>query len=149
MLVDPGFMKKDIAALGDFIEASGKRLTTIFVTHGANHFYRSALLAERFPGVKVVALSAVAADIAAHLEEGVAMFRALFGDAIASPDLLPTALDGDTIELEGRQLKAIDIGQGDIAPSTILHVPELDALIVGDVGYNQIHQMLAFGPREW
>jgi len=42
------------------------------------------------------------------------------------------------------------VGQGDIAPSAVLHIPSLDAVVAGDVAYNQIHQMLALGgPAEW
>jgi hypothetical protein len=44
----------------------------------------------------------------------------------------------------------IEVGQGDIAPSAVLHIPSLDAVIAGDVAYNQIHQLLALGgPAEW
>lgn len=151
VLVDAGFLTEDVAALGDMIERTGKRLTTIFVTHGhGDHFYGSSLLAQRFPGVQVVASPGVVAYIHAHLAEGVKQFRTFFGDALAPPDLLPTPLAGDTIALEGRQLNVIEVGQGDIAPSSIVQIPELDAVIAGDVAYNQIHQMLALGgPKEW
>jgi hypothetical protein len=44
----------------------------------------------------------------------------------------------------------IEVGQGDIAPSAVLHIPSLDAVVAGDVAYNQIHLMLALGrPAEW
>ena len=34
--------------------------------------------------------------------------------------------------------------------ATVVHIPALDAVIVGDVGYHQIHQMLGLGgPAEW
>src|SRR5271169_2708260 len=34
--------------------------------------------------------------------------------------------------------------QADTAPSTIVHIPDLDAVIAGDVAYNGIHPWLAF-----
>jgi len=50
---------------------------------------------------------------------------------------------GDRVE--GHELRVIEVGQGDIAPSAVLHIPSLDAIVAGDVAYNQIHQMLALG----
>lgn len=42
------------------------------------------------------------------------------------------------------------MGQGDIRPSTVLHVPAIDTVVAGDVIYNQIHAMLGLsGPDEW
>jgi glyoxylase-like metal-dependent hydrolase (beta-lactamase superfamily II) len=37
----------------------------------------------------------------------------------------------------------IDIGQGDIEHSTIVHVPSLRAVVAGDVVYNQVHMLTA------
>ena len=151
VLVDSGFVAEDVAALGDMIAASGKRLTTIFITHGhSDHYFGSALLAARFPGVKVVAARSVVDYITTNLDADTKAIRAMMGDVVAAPDLLPSALAGDTIDLEGHRLKVVEVGQGDIAPSTLLHVEELEAVVVGDVAYNQIHQMLALsGPEEW
>ena len=151
VLVDAGYFKADVAALGDMIEGTGKALTTIFITHGhGDHYFGSATLAQRFPGAEIVAAPGVADYIAAHRAEDVEQFRGMFGDGVASPGAPPTPLDGDAITLEGRRLPVIEVRQADIAPSTVLHVPELDAVIVGDLAYNQIHQMLAFGgPKEW
>jgi hypothetical protein len=42
-------------------------------------------------------------------------------------------LDGAVIDLEGHELRIVDVGQADTAPSTIVHVPRLDAVIPGDV----------------
>ena len=47
------------------------------------------------------------------------------------------------IDPEGHQLHIIAVGQSDTAPSTIVHIPDLDAVIAGDVAYNGIHQWLA------
>jgi len=56
----------------------------------------------------------------------------------------PARADGrDVIDLEGAELRVIEVGQGDIRPSTVLHVPAIDTVVAGDVIYNQIHAMLA------
>ena len=56
---------------------------------------------------------------------------------------MPVALDGDVIDLEGHELRIVNVGQADAIPSTIVYIPSLEAVIAGDVAYNGIHQWLA------
>jgi glyoxylase-like metal-dependent hydrolase (beta-lactamase superfamily II) len=92
----------------------------------------------------------VLASINATLDDQARQWRAMFGDDTAEATVLPEPLDGDVIGLEGHELRVIEIGQGDIAPSTVVHIPSIDAVIAGDVAYNRIHPMLALtGPAEW
>ena len=151
VLVDAGFIREDVDALGDMIAAAGKRLTTIFVTHGhSDHYFGGGRLAERFPGVRMVAAPGVVEYVRAHRDADVQLLEAMFGDTFTPPTLLPEPLDSDLIDLEGHELRVIDVGQGDIAPSTVLHVPELGAVMVGDIAYHGIHQMLGMsGPADW
>lgn len=151
VLVDSQFVKADVDALGDMIEATGKKLTTIFVTHGhGDHCFGSSLLMERFPGARFVATAGVVSYLTTHFEREVRMGRGFFGDDLTVLTTMPEVLEGDVIDLEGHQLRAIEVGQGDIAPSAVLHMPSLDAVVAGDVAYNQIHQMLGLsGPTEW
>ena len=54
------------------------------------------------------------------------------------------------IDLEGRELRVIEVAQGDISPSTVIHIPSIATVIGGDVVYNRIDMMLALtGPAEW
>ena len=74
----------------------------------------------------------------------------MFGERVAKPTAVPETLDGLTIELEGHELRIVEVGQGDIQPSTVVHIPDLDAVVAGDVVYNQIHAMLGLsGPSGW
>ncbi len=57
--------------------------------------------------------------------------------------LLPELLKTDTIDLEGNELRVIRIGQADTAESTVLHVPSLEAVVTGDLAYNEVHMMTA------
>jgi Metallo-beta-lactamase superfamily len=85
-----------------------------------------------------------------HHDTEVKTFLAYFGDDVALPTSFPAPLDDDFILLEGHKLRVIEVGQGDIAPTAVLHVPAFDAVIAGDVAYNEIHQMLGLGgPAEW
>ncbi|WP_428343114.1 MBL fold metallo-hydrolase [Mycobacterium sp.] len=151
VLVDTQFIIDDVDALADIIDTSGKNLTTIYITHGhLDHYFGIARLLTRFPSARAVATLAVVDHIESAVEDDLKWGRGLFGDVVAHPDVLPTPLDSSVIELEGHQLRSVEVGQGDIAPSTVLHIPALEAVIAGDVAYNQIHQMMAFGgPEQW
>jgi glyoxylase-like metal-dependent hydrolase (beta-lactamase superfamily II) len=49
VLVDPPLTAEQANAVGDWIEATGKRLTHIFATHGhGDHWFTANVLAERF-----------------------------------------------------------------------------------------------------
>lgn len=151
VLVDAQFIRDDIDALGDMIEAAGRRLTTIYITHGhADHYFGIDRLIERFPDARAVATKAVVAYLAKHSAAEFQQFSAMFGDELVLPTSLPTALEDDFISLEGEKLRIVEVGQGDIPFSTVLHVPSLDAVIAGDVVYNGIHQMMGLsGPAQW
>ena len=67
----------------------------------------------------------------------------LFPGQIPEQPVVPEALDGNAIDLEGHELRLISVGQSDTDPSTVVHVPDLDAVVGGDVCYNRIHVWLA------
>jgi glyoxylase-like metal-dependent hydrolase (beta-lactamase superfamily II) len=151
VLTDAQYIDSDIAALGDLIESTGTELTTIYVTHAhADHYLGIGALLERFPGARPLATPGVVEAIKATLDLQAAQWSAMFGDAAVKPTVLPEPMAGDVIDLEGAELRVIEVGQGDIRPSTVLHVPAIDTVVAGDVIYNQIHAMLGLsGPDEW
>jgi glyoxylase-like metal-dependent hydrolase (beta-lactamase superfamily II) len=151
VLTDTGHIRSEVSAVGDMIEQTGKRLTTIYITHGhLDHFLGIGQLIERFPGARPVATAAVVADIKSSVAEQEKQWQARFGDDVDKTSVLPQPLDSDVIELEGHQLRVLEVAQGDIAPSTVVHIPSIDTVIGGDVVYNRIHMMLALtGPAEW
>ena len=151
VLVDAQFINDDVAALGDLIENTGKTLTAIYVTHGhADHYFGLGQLMRRFPEARPLAAKTVADHIGHDLDNAVRDWTAMFGDTVTLPTALPAPLDNDVIDLEGHELRVVEVGQGDIASSTVLHIPSIDTVIAGDVAYNEIHPMLSFtGPEGW
>src|SRR5580692_8030947 len=56
VLVDTFMTVVQASALADWVEAKGKNLTTIYITHGhGDHWFGSGTLVERFPKVRLVA----------------------------------------------------------------------------------------------
>lgn len=68
----------------------------------------------------------------------------MFGDALVQTSELPQAVAAGPILVGGHEVRLIELAQGDIGPSAIVHVPALDAVIAGDVAYNRIHPLLAY-----
>ena len=149
ILIDAQHISTDVAALGDMIEASGKRLTTIYITHGhGDHWFGLGELLARFPDARPVARPGVVEFIEATREMQTGQWEMMFGGRVAKPTVMPQPLDGDVLELEGHELAIVDLPQGDINPSTLVHVPQLDLVVPGDVVYNTIHVMTGFSDRE-
>ncbi|MEH0421229.1 MBL fold metallo-hydrolase [Streptomyces sp. B21-083] len=151
VLVDSQYLADDVAELARRIEESGRTLTTIYVTHAhADHYFGIEWLLERFPQARAVALPSVVAEIKATNEAQRTTWRQWFGDKALDNTVIPEPLDGDTILLDGEELKVIEIGQADIAPATIVWVPSLRAVMAGDAIYNGVNPFLAAsGPAEW
>jgi glyoxylase-like metal-dependent hydrolase (beta-lactamase superfamily II) len=151
VLIDAQHIRADVAALAELIGRTGKKLTTIYVTHGhADHWYGAGDLLATFPDARVVATAPVVEYINQAAEIESQQWASMFGERVAKPTAVPEALDGLTIKLEGHELQIVEVGQGDIHPSTVVHIPDLEAVVAGDVVYNQIHAMLGLsGPKGW
>ena len=60
VLVDAYMTVKQANSLADWVAASGKNLTTIYITHGhGDHWFGIGALLERFPNTRVIATPAV------------------------------------------------------------------------------------------
>jgi glyoxylase-like metal-dependent hydrolase (beta-lactamase superfamily II) len=145
VLVDPPLTNAQAAEVGDWIEASGRRLRQIYVTHGhGDHWFGAIPLLERFSGVAVRATEGTTKHMAAQNGAG---FRAEFWDVVF-PGQLPSGevevdvVDESGFELEGAALVPVEVGHTDTDATTMLHVPDIGLLVAGDVVYNGVHQYL-------
>jgi glyoxylase-like metal-dependent hydrolase (beta-lactamase superfamily II) len=145
VLIDAVLTPGDAERVVEWIRATGKNLTTIYITHGhGDHFFGLNTILDAFPDAKAVTAAAVIPDARTQLGPDLMQFwNTIFPGQIPEHPIVPDALDGDVIDLEGHELRIITVGQADTAPSTIVHIPSLDAVVSGDVAYNGIHQWLA------
>jgi glyoxylase-like metal-dependent hydrolase (beta-lactamase superfamily II) len=133
-------------ALAGWVQSFGKRLTAIYITHGhADHWLGLSRLLERFPGARGLATGKVhERAVFEATDPGLAAYwQSIFPGEVPADPVIPDRYDDPVIELEGRPLEVISIGQGDTEHSTILHAPAIRAVVGGDVVYNQVHMMTA------
>src|SRR5215213_7181574 len=144
VLIDALLTPQDAGRVVDWIRATRKNLTTIYITHGhGDHFFGLNTILDAFPNASAVTAAAVVPDAQRQLSpELMGFWNAVFPGQIPERPIVPDALDGDVLDLEGQQLRIITVGQSDTYPSTIVHIPSLAAVIAGDVAYNGIHQWL-------
>lgn len=151
-LVDTQYLPDDLDTVSKRIEESGRRLTTIFVTHGHfDHYFGLQTLLARFPEAKAMATAAVAADIAQNLEGHRKHVERFFHPGTTVDNtVVPQALAGDSFTVDGVQIAVIELPQADIAPTAAVHIPSIRAVIAGDAVYNGINPFLAAsGAAEW
>lgn len=144
VLIDAQFTRSDAQRLAERIKATGKNLTTVYVTHGhPDHYWGFTTLSKQFPRARFVTAPEVVPVIDETLEAKVAQWKPMYGDEVPDAPIKPKALDGDTIDLEGNELSIIHLGQGDVRSSTVVWIPQLSTIVVGDVAYNGTHVWLA------
>ncbi len=156
VLVDTFLTAEQSQTLLDWVVASGKNLTAIYITHGhGDHFFGLAPLLERFPRAKAVAIPAVVEAMQAQLAPASidGFWRRLYPGQILDRLLVAEPLARNELELEGNKLVAVDMGRTDTERSTSVYVPSVDLIVAGDTVYNGIHPYLAEtntqSRREW
>jgi glyoxylase-like metal-dependent hydrolase (beta-lactamase superfamily II) len=144
--VDTFLTTKQSQTLLDWVVASGKNLTAIYVTHGhGDHFFGLASLLERFPRAKAVATPEIVNAMREQLSPASIddFWRRRFPGEIPDRLLVAEPLEGGELELEGHKLAVVDAGRTDTARSTCLHVPSIGLIVGGDAVYNGIHPYLS------
>jgi glyoxylase-like metal-dependent hydrolase (beta-lactamase superfamily II) len=66
-----------------------------------------------------------------------------FPGQVPSQLVAPEVLKGNTLHLEGEELKVIELGHRDTVHSTALYVPSIGLVVSGDTVYNNTHPYLA------
>ena len=137
--------------LAGWIAATGKNLTTIFVTHGhGDHFFGAAPVLDRFPEATMVATPAVVEGMKKQLSPAWldGFWRARFPGQLPDRLFVAEPLDGHTFRLEDQDLVAVDLGHTDTDGSAALHVPSIGLVVAGDAVYSDVHLYLVESPAQ-
>ena len=152
VLTDPGMTADQARAVGDWVAGKGRNLTDIFITHGhGDHWFAAGLLAERF-GARVVATAGTIAQMHANVATRPLLWDKVYRGIPPTPVTAVTVPDS-RFTLEGHDLVIVEVGHTDSDDTSVLHVPDLELVVAGDVIYNGVHMYLGqsvvvggFGP---
>jgi glyoxylase-like metal-dependent hydrolase (beta-lactamase superfamily II) len=148
VLVDPPLTHAQIAHVADSLASSGKRLASVYITHGhSDHWFGTATLLEQFGDADTVvyATEGTIRQMHKQLESKDAGFAKTFPGVPERTPVLAVPVPSEGFRLEGRVLRAVDTGHTDTDDSSVLHVPSLGLVVAGDVVYNGVHLMMLEG----
>jgi len=130
VLIDAQFTLADAEKVAEQIKKSGKKLTTIYVSHGDPDFYFGLEVFKKyFPEVTVYASQATVEHIKATAQKKLEVWGERLGKAITSNVVLPQVLKGNSIELEGQKLDIV--GFEDFPDRTFIWIPSIKAVVGG------------------
>ncbi len=130
VLIDAQFTLADAEKVAQEIKASGKKLTTIFVSHGDPDFYFGLEVFKKyFPEVTVYASPATVEHIKATAQKKLEVWGERLGKNITSNVVLPQVLKGNSIGLEGQKLEIF--GLEEFPSTTFVWIPSIKAVVGG------------------
>ena len=143
LLFDVFQLRSDAEKLADSVEASGKKLTKVWISHAhPDHFLQLDVIVDRFPDAEVLSTPNVVNDLRA---DGPWMFDLLKGKLGGEgPQRLieATAIDADSVELGGSSIGIVEFGAGEAKHHATLHLPDRRAIVASDLIYNGAHLYL-------
>ena len=144
LLVDAFMTVEQATALADWVASKKKNLTTIYITHGhGDHWFGVGTILKRFPDARVVATRDTVNVMQGNASpQGLAAWGAGFPGQIPQNLVMAEELEGNVIELEGRELVVVELGHTDTDATTCLHVPSIGLVVAGDAAYNDVHLYL-------
>lgn len=148
VLIDGGFTYPDGLKVVEAIRATGKTLTTIYVSQSDPDYYFSLKpIAAAFPKARVIAASATVAAIRASVEKKLAVWGPQLkenGPQALADIIVPESFDGPTLQVDG---ETIEILAAEGLPNRrTLYVPALNAMVGGVLVFSGVHVWTADTP---
>jgi glyoxylase-like metal-dependent hydrolase (beta-lactamase superfamily II) len=145
ILIDALLTFENADQIAAWAKSFGKKITGVYITHGhSDHWLGLARLLQHFPEARGYAAAEVAGRAAweAEFNKTSKYWTSRFPGELPETPVVPEVLKNDEILVDGQVVNLIHVGQGDVEGSTIFHVPSADAVVCGDVVYNNVHMMM-------
>ncbi len=141
VLIDAGFTFSDGKALVEAIKASGKTLTTVYISQSDPDYYFSlSIIKAAFPNAKVIAASATVEAIKGSVDKKLAVWGPQLkdnGPQTMADIVIPEIFDGSALQLEGQAIEIISANG--LANRRYLWVPSLNAIFGGVMVFSGVH----------
>lgn len=143
VLIDAQFQRNDAEALVRKLKAGGKKLTTVYISHGdPDYYFGLDVIQAAFPDARIVATAPTVAHIKATMDGKLAYWGPILKDNAPRKLVLPEVLAGDTLKLEGRSLEIKGL-KGASPERSYLWIPSLKTVTGGVVVASGIHVWVA------
>ncbi|MNE18408.1 Metallo-beta-lactamase superfamily protein [compost metagenome] len=143
MLVDAQFGKAQAQQLVQRLQAGGKHLTTIYISHGdPDYYFGLDTLTQAFPDAKVLASAATVAHIRQTMDAKLAYWGPQMGADKPARLVVPQVLEGQRLTLEGQALDVVGL-DGPQPDRSFVWIPSIKAVVGGVVVSENIHVWMA------
>lgn len=143
VLFDVFQLRSDARRLADSVDASGKRLTKVWISHAhPDHFLQLDLIVDRFPEAEVLTTPSVLDDLKA---DGPWMFELLkekLGPEGPERLIEPAPTDNNTLSLGEQAVEVVEFGPGEAKHHACLVLADRHAIVASDLVYNGAHLYL-------
>jgi len=140
VLVDAQFQRNDAQALVRRIRASGRKLTTIYVSHSdPDYYFGLDVLRAAFPQARIVATPETVAAIAASMKGKRAHWGPILKSNAPAQLVLPQVLRERRLTVDGQTLEI----RGPEAARSFVWIPSLRAVVGGIPVAANIHVWMA------
>lgn len=143
VLIDAQFQRDDAQSVLKMIQDSGKDLTTIYISHGDPDFYFGLdVITAAYPEAKVVASPETLAHIRATVEKKISYWGPILSENAPRASVEPERLAGDTLTVDGAELKIIGL-DGHDPKHSFVWIPSAGVVTGGVVVYEGVHVWMA------
>jgi glyoxylase-like metal-dependent hydrolase (beta-lactamase superfamily II) len=143
VLVDNCLILSDAEKLVRMIRASGRELTTVLITHAhPDHYFGLPAICEAFPSANIYARPEVVdgmREYRAKIVHWQEMYRGELPESLPMPRLLT----GDSLQLEGHEIRFIDLFMVETVHATAFYLPAQKAFIAGDLVYAEAQHYMS------
>lgn len=141
ILIDAGFTFPDGKAIAEAIKATGKTLTTIYVSQSdPDYYFGLTPIKAAFPAARVIAAPATIEAIKGSVAKKLATWGPQLkenGPQTLADVVIPEAFDGHKLHLEGHDIEIVDANG--LANRRYLWVPSLSAIFGGVLVFSGTH----------
>ena len=143
ILIDAQFQRNDAEALVAKIQASGRKLTTVYISQADPDFYFGLdVIRAAFPDAAIVASKETVAIIKAQMDGKLAYWGPILKGNAPTALVLPAVLKGDSLNLEGRKIEIRGL-HGASPDRTYVWIPSLNTVAGGVLVNSGTHVWIA------
>jgi len=141
LLIDGGRILPDGRALADAIKASGKTLSTIYLSHSdPDYYFGLGPVKAAFPEARIIAAAATVEAITASVQGKLDVWGPELRENIPQKVVdvvIPDVYSAPTLDLEGVEIEIVEAKT--LANRRYLYVPSLEAVFGGVLIFSGVH----------